>query len=336
MTKNEKLVNRFAIILSFLTIVLISIGSLVTSTNSGLAVPDWPNTYGENMFLFPPSKWIGGIFYEHFHRLVASAIGFLTIILTILLYKFEKQKFVKKLGITALALVILQGVLGGLTVLFLLPQAISVFHATIAQTFLSVLILISFFTSNYYKSNQLTIKKNNENRLLKLSFFSFGAVYLQLIFGAIMRHYKSGLASIDWPLMYGKIFPNIDEQSVLIYNQTLIEKNAKLFSDNFLTRDQLIFHFIHRTWAFVVVILILTMIYNILKNKNLSSSIKKFSLTLNYIIFLQFILGILTVFTFKNFIIASLHVTFGAVTLSLTLVILLQIWKSKNSEFIKL
>ena len=85
MNRGERNTHRFAIFLSICILLLITAGSFVTSTDSGLAVPDWPNTYGENLFLFPFSKWIGGIFYEHFHRLIASAVGLFTIILAILL-----------------------------------------------------------------------------------------------------------------------------------------------------------------------------------------------------------------------------------------------------------
>ena len=105
------------------TVVLILAGSLVTSTDSGLAVPDWPTTYGWNMFTFPPSMWVGGIFYEHGHRLIASTVGFLTIILAAWLAIAEPRRWMKRLGIVALAAVILQGLLGGLTVMYFLPGA---------------------------------------------------------------------------------------------------------------------------------------------------------------------------------------------------------------------
>src|ERR1051326_4703575 len=114
---------------------LILAGSFVTSTDAGLSVPDWPTTYGWNMFTFPFSKWVGGIFFEHSHRLVASFVGFLTVILTLLTWLGEKRVWVKWLSAAALGAIILQGVLGGLTVLFLLPAPISTLHACLAQTF---------------------------------------------------------------------------------------------------------------------------------------------------------------------------------------------------------
>src|ERR1700759_3767616 len=95
---------------------------MVTSKNVGLAVPDWPTTFGYNMFLFPVSKWVGGIFFEHTHRLVASTVGFLTIILAIWLWREDSRPWVRRLGIAALAGVILQGVLGGLRVTLMKDQ----------------------------------------------------------------------------------------------------------------------------------------------------------------------------------------------------------------------
>src|SRR5262249_57170157 len=106
------------------TILLILAGSLVTSHGAGLSVPDWPTSYGWNMFTFPPSMWVANILYEHGHRLVASTVGFLTIILAVWLW-FAERGWLRWLGVVALGTVVAQGVLGGLTVLFFLPPAIS-------------------------------------------------------------------------------------------------------------------------------------------------------------------------------------------------------------------
>src|SRR6185437_706062 len=132
------MLHRFATFVAGCTVLLLLAGSLVTSTGSGLSVPDWPTTYGWNMFTFPPSKWVGGIFYEHWHRLIASTVGFLTIILAAWLWIAEPRRWMKWLGVAALGSVILQGVLGGLTVLFFLPPAISSAHAAVGQTFFCI------------------------------------------------------------------------------------------------------------------------------------------------------------------------------------------------------
>jgi len=127
----NKWLNRFAWFTAVATLFLICSGGMVTSKGVGLAVPDWPTTFGYNMFLFPVSKWIGGVLFEHTHRLIASTVGFLTIILAIWLWRTEDRQSVKTLGLIAVAGVILQGILGGLTVRMFQPPAVSAAHATL-------------------------------------------------------------------------------------------------------------------------------------------------------------------------------------------------------------
>ena len=141
--------NRFNRFLVFATFCLIIAGGLVTSTDSGLSVPDWPKSYGMWM---PPM--VGGVFYEHGHRMVASFVGFLTVIFTAWLWIKEPRKWVRVLGSIALAAVITQGVLGGLTVLYFLPTSISVAHATLAQSFFCLTVALSLFTSREWKQPQ--------------------------------------------------------------------------------------------------------------------------------------------------------------------------------------
>src|SRR5204863_3869717 len=142
--------NRFAWLTCVTTLLLICSGGMVTSKGVGLAVPDWPTTFGYNMFLFPVSKWIGGIFFEHIHRLIASAVGILTIILTVWLWWGQSRRWLRNLGFVALALVILQGVLGGLRVT-LLKDEIGIFHACLAQMFFGLLIFIALATSRLWE-----------------------------------------------------------------------------------------------------------------------------------------------------------------------------------------
>src|SRR4051812_44789441 len=141
------MLHRFATFVAGCTVLLVLAGSLVTSTGSGLAVPYWPTTYGWNLFTFPPSKWVGGIFYEHGHRLIASGVGFLTIILAAWLWLEESRRWLAWIGLAALATVVAQGVLGGLTVIFFLPAAVSTAHAGLAEIFFCLTIAIALFTS---------------------------------------------------------------------------------------------------------------------------------------------------------------------------------------------
>src|ERR1700681_4778369 len=122
--------HRYAVLLAVCTLFLVVAGASVTSKEAGLSVPDWPLSYGQVM---PPM--VGGVFFEHGHRMVATTVGMLTIGLVIFLARAERRAWMRKLGWIALAAVVAQGVLGGLTVLLLLPPAVSISHACLAQLF---------------------------------------------------------------------------------------------------------------------------------------------------------------------------------------------------------
>jgi cytochrome c oxidase assembly protein subunit 15 len=141
------LLHLFAVVVAISTALLIFAGGLVTSTGSGLSVPDWPNTYGWFMFTFPLEKMVGGIFYEHSHRLIASTVGFLILVLAVWLWRAEPRRWVRRLGLVALAAVIVQGVLGGITVLWFLPKPISISHAGLAQIVFCLATTIALVTS---------------------------------------------------------------------------------------------------------------------------------------------------------------------------------------------
>src|SRR5438067_11717941 len=143
--------NRFAWFAAFATLLLICSGGMVTSKGVGLAVPDWPTTFGYNMFLFPVSKWIGGIIFEHTNILIASAVGFFTIIMAVWLWRYEDRQWVRNLGIIAVGAVILQGVLGGLRVT-MLKDEIGIFHACLAQAFLGLIVLIALVTTHFWRT----------------------------------------------------------------------------------------------------------------------------------------------------------------------------------------
>src|SRR5574341_635220 len=142
----ERWLHRFALLTAGATFPLLFIGGLVTSKGAGLAVPDWPTTFGYNMFLYPWAKMIGGIFYEHSHRLFASAVGFLTVITALTFWLKEERLWMRWLGVAALGLVIAQGVLGGLRVV-LLEQPLAIVHAAFAQAFFALTVSLAVFTS---------------------------------------------------------------------------------------------------------------------------------------------------------------------------------------------
>src|SRR5687767_1267360 len=181
----------YTAIVALSTAILIFAGGLVTSTESGLSVPDWPNTYGWFMFTFPLEKMVGGIRYEHSHRLIASAVGFLILTLAIWLWRVEPRRWVRNLGYIALAAVITQGILGGITVLWYLPDPISIAHASLAQIVFCFTVAIALFTSSGWTRAYGVAP--DDRTLQKIAAITTAWIYLQIVVGATMRHTGAGL-----------------------------------------------------------------------------------------------------------------------------------------------
>src|SRR5947199_9773037 len=194
---------RFAWFLAAATLLLICSGGMVTSKGVGLAVPDWPTTFGYNMFMFPVSNWIGGVLFEHTHRLIASTVGFLTIILAVWIWRSEDRQWVKTLGLIAVAAVILQGILGGLRVTMLKDQ-IGIFHACLAQAFLGLIVLMAITTTNFWRAlgvNLTGLTGQVSQPLLRIKMMAIAttiAIYVPLALGASMRHLHKDLTNIDF------------------------------------------------------------------------------------------------------------------------------------------
>src|SRR5437870_3901660 len=198
--------SRYAKFVSASTILLIVAGGLVTSTGSGLSVPDWPTSYGWSMYTFPLRNMVGGILYEHGHRLIASSVGFLTIVLAFWLWRAEPRRWVRALGFSALGAVILQGVLGGITVLFFLPTAISTAHAGLAQIFFCLTVAIALVTSPGWSARPRQ-EWVDDRMLRRVATATTVIVYTQILIGATMRHSDAGLAISDFPLVFGGLIP---------------------------------------------------------------------------------------------------------------------------------
>ena len=179
--------HRIAVILAGATFPLLFVGGLVTSKGAGLAVPDWPTTFGYNMFLYPWSKMVGDILYEHSHRLVASFVGLLTIALALTFWLRERRNWLRWLALGALALVIIQGVLGGLRVV-LLEHMLAIVHAATAQFFFALTICLAMFTSQEWQRGTVGPPLNDGGRLRRLCAVTTGLIYVQIVFGAVFRH----------------------------------------------------------------------------------------------------------------------------------------------------
>ena len=179
--------HRFAVFLACWTFLLIIAGALVTSNDAGLSVPDWPTSFGS---LYKIPKLVGGVKFEHTHRMIAQAAGFLTIILAIWTWKTDHRRWMKYLGWGALGTVIAQGILGGLTVLFFLPPPISSAHAALAQTFFCLTVAVAVFTGRKWVEEVPRIEFDPRRpTLITLTLLSIFVLYVQLILGAMFRHH---------------------------------------------------------------------------------------------------------------------------------------------------
>lgn len=184
--------HRLALLTTIATFPLLFVGGLVTSLGAGLAVPDWPTTFGHNMFLYPWSKMVGGIFYEHSHRLIGSAVGLLTIMLVLVLWYQDSRRWLRWLGVAALGAVIAQGVLGGLRVV-LLQQTLAIMHACFAQAFFALAASLTLFTSAEWQAYPVKKTAADAGKVQRLGVLTVSFICAQLIFGAILRHTGEGI-----------------------------------------------------------------------------------------------------------------------------------------------
>lgn len=274
--------HRFAVLTAVSTLALIVAGGLVTSTESGLSVPDWPLSYGK---LMPPM--VGGVFYEHGHRMVATAIGILTLVLAFWLARSERRRWVRRLGTLAVVAVIAQGVLGGLTVLYLLPTPVSVAHACLAQAFFCLVVTIAVVTSPGWQPDARRF-----GPVSRLAATTAAAVFLQLVVGAVMRHTKAGLAIPDFPLALGRVVPPLESFPVAIA-------------------------FAHRAWALVVAALVFATAAAAARTDR--SGLKRTGVFLGSLVLVQIALGAATVLSGKAVAITTAHVATGALLLGTAL-----------------
>jgi cytochrome c oxidase assembly protein subunit 15 len=294
------LLHLYAVLVAVSTAALIFAGGLVTSTGSGLSVPDWPTTYGWFMFTFPLEKMVGGIRFEHTHRLIASTVGFLILVLAVWLRLAEPRRWVRRLGYVVLGAVVTQGILGGITVLWYLPDPISIAHASLAQIVFCLTISIALATSPGWKRAYSDRGPVPADRILQhIALATTGLVYLQILVGATMRHTDAGLAIPDFPFAFGQLIPP--------------EWNAKIAV-----------HYAHRVGALVVTLFTIATTGHVFFHHRSRPELWRPSALLLGLICLQITLGALTVLTQKHYIINSLHVVTGASVLATSLVLTLR------------
>src|SRR5580704_11122122 len=214
----KRLLHWYAICVAASVLALICSGGLVTSHGAGMAVPDWPNSFGYNMFLFPVSRWVGGVFFEHTHRLIASGVGLLTVVLCLWTLRVEDRVWVKWLSGVAVLAVVIQGVLGGLRVTEH-NAVLGLFHGCLAQAFFCLVATIALVTSRFWRRLEPVARPGNIGRLRLGVVAVTVMLFVQLALGASMRHSHTGLSIPDFPTAYGGFFPPLDAASVARINE---------------------------------------------------------------------------------------------------------------------
>ena len=303
--------NRFAWLTAGATFLLIGLGGLVTSKEAGMAVPDWPTTYGYNMFLFPIHLWTGGIFYEHTHRLFASFVGLLTTILMAWLWLREPRRWLRWLGLAAFLAVVLQGVLGGLRVTLFKDQ-IGIFHATLAQLFFVTVTWIALALSGRASALVNAVRSTPLSRALAALIIAATALVLgQLVLGATMRHQHAGLAVPDFPLAYGQLWPSTNPAFIERVNaQRVAVQDYKP-----ITAFHIVVHMTHRLVALAIFALVALIAWRTRHEQGRRSVLARLALIWLGLVLLQALLGAAIVWTNKAADIATAHVLLGALNL---------------------
>ena len=269
-----------------------------------MSVPDWPNTYGYNMFLFPWENWVGGIFWEHSHRLVATGVGVLVTILAIALC-FQERIWLRWMGIVVPIFIALEGTLGGLRVVLSKDQ-LGIFHGCLAQLLLISVSLIALFTSRWWIEARPGVIPNQwTGRSLAIC----ALIFAQLMLGATMRHEHLGLSIQDFPLAYGQVWPKTDPDSVEQYNMDRLTQNQPAT-----TALSINLQMAHRVGAIIVAAAILAAAAAVWLKAGSAPILRRWTAVWVGLVLLQITLGAYTVWTNKAADVATSHVAVGALT----------------------
>ena len=300
---SRRLLHWFAVFTAIFTWLAVISGGSVTSRNAGMAVPDWPTSFGYNMFLFPVSKWVGPIFYEHSHRLMASTVGILLIALVVALVLAEPRRWVKVLGFCAIGSVCLQGVAGGLRVLLNEAQ-IGILHGVLAQSLLVLISLIAAVTSRPFVAGGWSLPRNaGVWRWIALGLV--GLVFVQLAVAATMRHAHAGLSIPDFPAAYGRVLPDTSPAALAAINA------KRAAADEPLTTAGLIWlQMAHRFIAAGILILAAGLAWHGSK-----IGAPRMTQLLLAMVAAQISLGMWTIWSNKAADVATAHMALGALTL---------------------
>lgn len=301
-TESNPWLHRFAFFTSGMTVLLLAAGALVTGTGSGLAVPDWPLSFGQ---FFPPM--VGGVLFEHGHRMVAGTVAILTFLLAGYFWMREPRGWVRGLALCAVGAVLMQATLGGITVLFKLPKMVSVSHACLAQLFFSITTVLVMVTSPAWKKTPqpLAAEEGVLVPLPALCVLVNVAFFLQLLMGAVMRHSHAGLAIPDFPLSFGKLVPPEFPFPVAI-------------------------HFAHRMGAFTLIGLVTWLTVRVYTRQPSQLGLIATVGALSALVASQLLIGAFVIWTRRPIPLTTFHLVVGAMCLATSFLLTAQVLRLKR------
>ena len=312
--------HRFAMFFVISIFGLIMLGGTVTSKDAGLAVADYPTTFGYNMLAVPLDLWIGrgGIFWEHSHRLMGMVVGILAIVMLFwLLHTQRHRSWLRWLGVGVLAAVIIQGLIGGLRVTEL-DERFAIAHGIVAQLILCAAVLIAAATSRIWmRAAPADTPESNDagtpgaRKLPRLLFLLLGVLLLQLVLGATVRHTQAALAIPDFPTNYGGLVPPLTQASINAAIDQLDYERSSYFSI-----AQVVVHYAHRIGAGLVLVVAVYVIGRVLKELARERSIKAPAIALFVLLLLQILFGAMVIWSHRHAEIATAHQATGAAILA--------------------
>lgn len=305
-TSYQKGRHRFAVFLAASVVFLIAAGALVTSTESGLSVPDWPLSYGS---LNPPNWWtISTVRAEHGHRLIAGTVAMMTVLLAVWTGLREGRRWVRRLSYLAVATVLTQALLGGLTVLFFLPTPISVSHAGLAELFLCMTVTMALVTSRWWhEAEQTPSPASGAGSLFRAARWTTLLIFCQILLGAVMRHTGAGLAIPDFPLVFGGLFPPQLDFGIGV-------------------------HYAHRLGALVVTVAIAVTVLRARRVADGGRRLRLLWVAMSLLVLIQISLGGAVVLTAKATVPNTAHVATGATLLATSVLMTLTSWRLRGPQ----
>ncbi|MFV0338993.1 MAG: COX15/CtaA family protein, partial [Chthoniobacterales bacterium] len=270
----------------------------------------------------PISRWVGGIAYEHTHRLLASAVGFFTMLAAIWLVFVEPRRWVKILAVSAFVAVVIQGLLGGFRVTLYMDE-IGIFHAMLAQAFLSTMVILTVVTSRSFAEGRF-VRGVIKSPLRWFAAALVGLIFFQLGVAATMRHEHSDLSIRDFPLAYGKLWPDTSADTVEKINADRASEGLPATS-----AVQILLQMLHRLVAVLILLGVGTFAW--LARGRLDKLSRKLAFAWLVIVFLQFGFGAWTVWSGKAADITTVHVALGAACLFLGVLLTFRLFCEKFS-----